>query len=117
MRGKLMKVVVIGVSGQLARSLTERSADDAHVELVAVGRPHLDLERGDDLDTVIAGLAPDVVINTAAYTAVDAAEGEPDKAFKINAFAAGQVAAAAERIGAAIIQLSTDYVFDGTTEE
>ena len=112
-----MKVVVIGVSGQLARSLTERSADDAHVELVAVGRPHLDLERGDDLDTVIAGLAPDVVINTAAYTAVDAAEGEPDKAFKINAFAAGQVAAAAERIGAAIIQLSTDYVFDGTTEE
>ena len=64
----------------------------------------------------IAALAPDLVINAAAYTAVDRAESEPDLAMTINATAAGEVARGARLAGAPIIQISTDYVFDGTLD-
>jgi dTDP-4-dehydrorhamnose reductase len=65
---------------------------------------------------VIRAVSPDLVINAAAYTAVDQAEDEPERAFRINAEAAGEAAAAARKVNAAIIQLSTDYVFDGRAD-
>jgi len=108
-----MRVVVTGSEGQLARSLAEKAQGWPAVELVTLGRPGLDLEaRGSAIEAIVSA-APDVVINTAAYTAVDQAEEEPERAFRINADGAGEVAAAAARVGASIIQISTDYVFDG----
>lgn len=108
-----MKIAVIGRTGQLASSLIERAAKTAELELVAIGRPELDLADPTRIAAVIADEHPDLVINAAAYTAVDLAEDEADEAFRINADAAGEVAAAAAAIGAAIVQISTDYVFDG----
>ena len=112
-----MRVVVTGREGQLARSLVERAAGIAGVELAAVGRPELDLEVAGSAARAIAAADPEVVINAAAYTAVDRAEEEPDRAFRINADAAGEVAEAARSAGAAVIQISTDYVFDGRSPE
>jgi dTDP-4-dehydrorhamnose reductase len=109
-----MRVLVTGCEGQLARSLQERGAALPHVSVQAIGRPELDLERPGSIAEAIAAAAPDVVVNAAAYTAVDQAEDEPERAFRINGAAAGEVAAAARRAGARIIQVSTDYVFDGT---
>ena len=111
-----MRVLVTGRDGQLARSLARRGADVSGLALETIGRPGLDLERPESIAAAIAAAAPDVVVNAAAHTAVDQAEDEPERAFRINGVAAGEVAAAARRAGARIIQVSTDYVFDGTGE-
>jgi dTDP-4-dehydrorhamnose reductase len=111
-----MRVLVTGRDGQLARSLARRAAARPDLSLRAVGRPELDLERSGSIAEAIAAAAPDVVVNAAAYTAVDRAEDEPERAFRINAAAAGEVAGAARRAGARIVQISTDYVFDGSGE-
>ncbi len=108
-----MKILVTGTNGQLARSLAERGASQSDIEVVAVGRPRLDLAvRGSAADAIEA-VRPNVVINAAAFTAVDLAEDQPDLAMAINAEGAAEVAAAAARIGAAVVQISTDYIFDG----
>jgi dTDP-4-dehydrorhamnose reductase len=112
-----MKVLVTGTNGQLARSLVERASSRRHLELVALGRPSLDLAKKGSAASAIEGTRPDIVINAAAYTAVDQAEDEPQLALRINAEAAGELAAAAASIGAPIIQVSTDYVFDGRSKE
>jgi dTDP-4-dehydrorhamnose reductase len=112
-----MRVLVTGREGQLARSLAERGAAHPGLSLETVGRPDLDLERPESIAAAIAAAAPDAVINTAAYTAVDQAEDDSEAAFRINAAAAAEVAAAARRAGARIIQVSTDYVFDGSAED
>jgi dTDP-4-dehydrorhamnose reductase len=108
-----MRILVTGREGQLARSLAARASAHPQLCLQTVGRPELDLELPESIGTAIADAAPDVVVNAAAYTAVDQAEDEPERAFRINGAAAGEVAAAARRAGARIIQVSTDYVFDG----
>jgi dTDP-4-dehydrorhamnose reductase len=109
-----MRLLVTGREGQLARGLLARRRDG--VEIQALGRPELDLERPATIARAVADTAPDVVVNAAAYTAVDQAEDEPERAFRVNAEAAGELAAAARRQGARIVQVSTDYVFDGTGE-
>jgi len=76
-------------------------------------RPLVDLLKPDSVARALADFSPDIVVNPAAYTAVDKAEIEPELAFAINRDGARTVATAAERIGAPIIHLSTDYVFDG----
>lgn len=111
-----MRMLVTGREGQLARSLVERAAAVPGLVLQTAGRPGLDLERPETIEPAIRAAAPDVIVNAAAFTAVDAAEDEPERAFRINGAAAGEVAAAAGRIGARVIQISTDYVFDGTGE-
>ena len=108
-----MKVLVTGTEGQLARSLVERGALHPEIELITLGRPELDLEQSGSGAAAVARIAPDIIINAAAYTAVDQAEDESERAFRINADAAGEIAAAAAKAGAPVIQLSTDYVFDG----
>ncbi len=112
-----MRVLVTGRDGQLARSLAERGAAFPGLFVETAGRPGLDLERPESIGAAIAASAPDVVINAAAYTAVDQAEDEPERAFRINGAAAGEVAASARRAGARVVQVSTDYVFDGTGED
>jgi dTDP-4-dehydrorhamnose reductase len=111
-----MRVLVTGREGQLARSLAERGAALPGIVVETVGRPDLDLELPETIEAAIAAAAPDLVINAAAYTAVDQAEAEPERAFRINGAAAGELAAAARRAGARFIQVSTDYVFDGAAE-
>lgn len=108
-----MKVLVTGARGQVAQSLVERAQSRPEIELIAAGRPDLDLERPGSAEKIIAAIVPDVVINAAAFTAVDAAESDPKRAFRINADGAGEIAAAAAAIDAPVVQLSTDYVFDG----
>lgn len=108
-----MKVLVTGSEGQVARSLTERGASHQGIEIVTTSRAQVDLAQPGSLAAAIAAEQPQLVINAAAYTAVDAAEDEPALAFRVNAEAAGEAAQAAHAIGAPIIQLSTDYVFSG----
>ncbi|KQV01153.1 dTDP-4-dehydrorhamnose reductase [Mesorhizobium sp. Root102] len=109
-----MRLVVTGREGQVAASLVEAGQARAGVEIIAIGRPELDLARPDTVIEAIAAAKPDIVVSAAAYTAVDQAEDEPDLAFAVNAVGAGKVAQAARRLGVPVIHLSTDYVFDGS---
>lgn len=108
-----MRVVVTGAHGQLARSLVERAEHQQALEIIPLARPDLDLEIPGSARASIAKARPDLVINAAAYTAVDQAEDEPQRVFRINADGAGEVAEAATQLGVPLIQISTDYVFDG----
>lgn len=110
-----MRVLVTGTQGQVARALIERGAAEG-VAIEALGRPDYDLLHPSRLAEAIEASAADVVVNAAAYTAVDKAESEPEIAAAINGVAAGEIAGAAARRGVPIIQLSTDYVFDGALE-
>ncbi|PWJ92740.1 dTDP-4-dehydrorhamnose reductase [Mesorhizobium loti] len=109
-----MRLVVTGREGQVAASLLEAGRGRAGVEVIAIGRPSLDLAKPDTVIDAIAAAKPDIVVSAAAYTAVDQAEDEPDLAFAVNAVGAGKVAEAARRLGVPVIHLSTDYVFDGS---
>lgn len=112
-----MRVLITGREGQVVRSLLERGADVPGLELIAVGRPELDLLAPGSAAAAVRRIGPDVVISAAAYTAVDQAEDEPDIANRVNGEAPGELAAAAREVGGAIIHLSTDYVFDGRKPE
>jgi dTDP-4-dehydrorhamnose reductase len=107
-----VRVVVIGHSGQVAQALHERGAALGE-QVICLGRPIVDLARQDDLRPVLAAREPDVVINAAAYTAVDRAEAEPELARAVNGTGAGRLAAASSSMGVPFVHLSTDYVFDG----
>jgi dTDP-4-dehydrorhamnose reductase len=87
------------------------------LEIVALGRPELDLAQPESLAAPIRAINPDIIVNAAAYTAVDRAEDEPEVARIVNAEAAGAIAGAARECGARIIQISTDYVFDGNADD
>jgi dTDP-4-dehydrorhamnose reductase len=106
-----MRILVTGTKGQVATALLERAPPG--VEVVALGRPELDLADPRSIRDAFDAAVADVVVNAAAYTAVDKAEAEEDLATRINGDGAGIVADAARGLGAPIIQLSTDYVFDG----
>jgi dTDP-4-dehydrorhamnose reductase len=108
-----VKVLVTGREGQLARGLLE-AADGAGVEVAAIGRPELDLADETSVAAVVARERPDVVVNAAAYTAVNRAETEPAVAHAVNALGAEHVANACAANAIPIIHISTDYVFDGT---
>jgi dTDP-4-dehydrorhamnose reductase len=108
-----VKLLVTGRCGQLARSIEERSADYPELEVHFTSRPEFDLAVPDSIAGAIEAGRPDVVINAAAYTNVDKAEQEPELAHRINADAAAEAAEASASVGATIVQLSTDYVFDG----
>lgn len=100
----------------MARALGERCAGCPDIELVHAARPEFDMSEPAGLAEAIAALRPDVVVNAAAHTAVDQAESEPELAMTVNAVAAGEVARGARLAGAPVIQISTDYVFDGTSD-
>lgn len=97
----------------MSRCLQDRVAARPDVSLIAIGRPELDLAEPDTIARTIDSEQPDIVISAAAFTAVDAAEDDPDMAYCVNEEGAGAVAAAAAGVGAPIIHLSTDYVFSG----
>lgn len=109
-----MKIVVTGSKGQVVTALRARAAAIPGVSLVAIGRPELDLADAGGVFDAIRAQSPDMVVNAAAYTAVDQAESEPELAMAVNGVGAGAVAAAARAAGVPIVQISTDYVFDGS---
>ena len=109
-----MRLYVIGAEGQVARSLREAASLHENIAIGFGARPEVDLLHPDSIKMAIARFRPDVVINPAAYTAVDKAESEPDQAYRLNRDGARAVANAARIHGAPVIHLSTDYVFDGT---
>ncbi|WP_375413858.1 dTDP-4-dehydrorhamnose reductase [uncultured Bradyrhizobium sp.] len=108
-----MRLFVIGAEGQVARSLREVASRTNDIVFGFGARPDLDLLRPASIAQALAGFRPDLVVNPAAYTAVDKAESEPDQAFAINRDGARAVASAAADRGVPVIHLSTDYVFDG----
>lgn len=107
-----MKILLTGSSGQVGYEL-ERSLQGLG-EVVAVDRARMDLSDLDSVRDVIRAVRPHLIVNPAAYTAVDLAEREPDLAMRINADAPAVMADEARLLGAALIHYSTDYVFDGT---
>lgn len=106
-----MKILLAGCAGQLGRELKRSLA--CLGELAACDRHQLDLAEADALRATLRAVAPTVIVNAAAYTAVDKAESDPVAADAINARAPGILAEEAQRLGALLIHYSTDYVFDG----
>ncbi|MFC5694270.1 dTDP-4-dehydrorhamnose reductase [Pseudomonas sp. GCM10022186] len=106
-----MKVLITGNNGQVARELQLSLAGKA--EVVALGRDRLDLAQPGLIRQQVRAESPDLLINAAAYTAVDQAESEPEAAFAINATAPGVLAEEAAALGIPLFHYSTDYVYDG----
>ncbi|MGE6693719.1 dTDP-4-dehydrorhamnose reductase [Sphingobium limneticum] len=107
----MTRILVTGSQGQVACSLRERLKGH---ELHFTERPDFDLANPGSIDRAVDAVAPALIISTAAYTAVDRAEDEPELAMAINGIGPSLLARAAARNGAAILHLSTDYVFDGS---
>jgi dTDP-4-dehydrorhamnose reductase len=107
-----MTLLLIGKIGQVGWELRRTLAPLGRV--VAVDFPEIDLTNPDSIRHWVRDSRPDIVINAAAYTAVDKAEAEPDKAMKINGVAPGILAEETRKAGGLLVHYSTDYVFDGT---
>lgn len=110
-----MRIAVTGTSGQVVTSLLERGPATGH-EVIAVGRPALDLADPATVLPALQAARPDAIISAAAWTQVDKAESEAEAAHAINATGAGAVAEAAARLGVPLVHISTDYVFDGSLD-
>jgi dTDP-4-dehydrorhamnose reductase len=108
-----MRILVTGRDGQVAQALAERATGH---ELVFAARPAFDLAQPATIEATVARVHPELIVSAAAYTAVDKAESEPEIAMAINGDGPGMLARAAAKIGAPIIHLSTDYVFDGSLD-
>ena len=108
-----MTVLVIGHRGMLGQEVLSR-LHRASVVAVGKGRPEVDITQTATIRQALKEIRPQVVINAAAYTAVDKAEAEPAAAFAINRYGAAHLAEACKQTGVPLIHLSTDYVFDGT---
>ncbi len=106
-----MKILLLGKNGQVGWELQRTLAPLG--KIVALGRGEVDLADGTQLQETVQAIAPQLIVNAAAYTAVDRAEAEPELAMAINGVAPGILAAAALRSHALLIHYSTDYVFDG----
>jgi len=110
-----MRIAVTGKAGQVATSLVERGPAAGH-EVIAVGRPDLDLVDPVSIIGALEAAAPDVVVSAAAYTAVDKAESESELAHIVNGRGGGAVAEASRTLGVPLVHISTDYVFDGALD-
>ena len=106
-----MRVVITGARGQLGQDLVEAFAGQ---EVVAVDHAALDVADRDAVLQLLGATRPDAVVHAAAWTAVDACESDPDRAFQVNALGTRHVVEGARLVGAHVLYVSTDYVFDGT---
>jgi len=106
-----MKVLITGANGQLGREL--QNTAPPNVRVVAMNSSQLDICITDAVHKEVASLGAEVVINAAAYTAVDRAEQEKERAYAVNAVGPANIAAAVQNVGARFIHVSTDFVFDG----
>jgi dTDP-4-dehydrorhamnose reductase len=111
-----VRLLLTGAGGQVAHEVARRCTFRGF-ELECLARAELDISDPDAVRTAVAKLRPDVVINAAAYTAVDRAESEPGLAYAVNAEGPGHLASACSEFQAVMIHLSTDFVFDGRAEQ
>jgi dTDP-4-dehydrorhamnose reductase len=109
-----MRILVTGAGGGLGQDLAKAFSEDRHHEIIATTRAELDLGDRDSILGAITSVEPDAVIHAGAWTAVDACEGDADRAFRINALGTRHVQQACRIVGARLLYLSTDFVFDGT---
>ncbi len=105
-------ILVTGGEGQVARTLAD-AGRAAGVDILRVGRPRFDFDRPETLDATVRATAPALIVNAAAYTAVDAAEADQEAAYRANRDGPARLAALAAEAGVPLIHISTDYVFDG----
>jgi dTDP-4-dehydrorhamnose reductase len=110
------RVLVTGAGGQVGRELVAVFGSSG-ADVVAADHAALDVGDRDAVLQAVTGLQPDLVVHAAAWTAVDACEGDPDRAWRVNALGVRHVADGARRVGAHLVHLSTDYVFDGDQPE
>jgi dTDP-4-dehydrorhamnose reductase len=108
-------ILVMGKSGQLARSLNDWAVQK-NIPMVLAGRPEFNLENAYEVDHIVKTVRPKVIVNAAAYTAVDRAEEEAEQAFRVNRAGAEHLACVAEHKRVPLIHVSTDYVFDGAKQ-
>ncbi len=109
-----VKILVFGRIGQVGWELRHKLA--CLGEVTAIDYPEIDFSKPDSIRTAVRSAKPAVILNAAAYTAVDKAEGEPELASAINAKAPGVIAEEAKRLGILLVHYSTDYVFDGSKQ-
>jgi dTDP-4-dehydrorhamnose reductase len=109
-----VKILVTGSRGQLGTELMALLGGVDHHDVLGVDLPEVDLTDRDQSVGLITGWVPEIVIHAAAFTAVDACESEPETAYGANCAATRFVADGARRVGAHVVYISTDYVFDGT---
>ncbi|ENM5889543.1 dTDP-4-dehydrorhamnose reductase [Vibrio mimicus] len=109
----MMRVLVTGSHGQVGYCLTQQLNAMADVEFLAVDRDQLDITNLTQVDSVVKEFKPNIIINAAAHTAVDRAEQEIELSYAINRDGLQYLAQAAHRVGAAMLHISTDYVFAG----
>ncbi len=108
-----LRILLTGAGGQLGTDLLGQAG---HHEVIAPTRPMMDVGDRDMVLAAITSSGPDLVIHAAAWTAVDACEADPDRAYRVNALGCRHVAEGARLAGAHLVAVSTDYVFDGTKE-
>jgi dTDP-4-dehydrorhamnose reductase len=113
---RLRNVLVFGAGGQVGRELMQRPAPRGFA-ILGLTHGQADIADRKSVEEAVRQHRPDIIVNAAAYTAVDKAESEPDRAFAVNEAGPRNVAAAAQGTGAALVHLSTDYVFDGHKTE
>lgn len=111
-----MKILVAGKHGQVARALAEAGASAGH-DVTLAGRAECDIRNVACVEALLGRIQPDLVVNAAAYTAVDRAESESAEAFAVNAAGAANVARACGNAAVPLIHISTDYVFDGNKSD
>jgi dTDP-4-dehydrorhamnose reductase len=110
-----MHILVTGAGGQLGAELVEHCAAVGD-DVTAADRSVIDITNADEVSAFVSDLRPDAIINAAAYTAVDACESNVETATLANADAVGFLRSACDGVGAHLVQVSTDYVFDGTLD-
>lgn len=108
-----MKVLITGKNGQLGSELQKTCP--SNIELICFGSKELDISNVEQVNELLISHSPDIVINAAAYTAVDKAEADVDQAYVVNKQGAANLANACKHINAKLIHISTDFVFDGTS--
>ncbi|PMG37663.1 dTDP-4-dehydrorhamnose reductase [Vibrio splendidus] len=108
-----MRVLITGCYGQVGSCLTQQLANDKSIMVLALDREHLDITNQDAVNAAVAEFEPSIIINAAAHTEVDKAEEEANLSYAINRDGPKYLAQAAQSVGAAILHISTDYVFEG----
>ncbi len=109
-----MNILITGAGGQLGTDLARLASEEPHHRVTAAGRDQLDVADRDAVLSAITSLKPDLVLHAGAWTAVDVCESDPDRAWQVNALGCRHVAEGAGLVGAHLVTVSTDYVFDGT---
>ena len=111
-----MKFFITGVNGQLGYDVKRELLERGYTDILAPTRVDLDITNEDAVKKMIREYRPSVIFHCAAYTAVDKAEEEQEKCYQVNVLGTKYLTEAAKEVGAKIIYISTDYVFDGTKE-